>query len=137
MANTSQVAQLHPDTLSPAQLRKLEEKLREAREGIVQRSRVRVTEALDAPTHLPDESDEATNLAAQAFDLRLADKDRKLLRLIDHALAKLARGDGEFGLCEGTGERISTARLELRPWARYSVAYKDQLERERRLHRDD
>jgi len=36
----------------------------------------------------------------------------------------------EFGLCEGTEEPIGFRRLKLVPWARYSVAYKEQLELE-------
>ena len=131
----SQVAQ--DDELTAEDLVRFGKTLQETRDDIIARNRSRVSEALDARTHLPDESDEATTITAQSFDLRLADKDRKLLGLVDHALAKLARADGEFGLCEGTGEPISRKRLELRPWARYSVAYKDQLERERKLHAED
>ena len=38
-------------------------------------------------------------------------------------------------MCEGTDTPIGFKRLELRPWTRYSVAYKEQLERERSQHR--
>ena len=53
-------------------------------------------------------------------------------------LDKIEQGEsGEYGLCEGTGEPIPRARLELRPWARYSVEHKMVLERERALHSED
>ena len=42
--------------------------------------------------------------------------------------------EGEYGVCEGMGEPISYKRLELRPWTRYSVEYKEQVERERKQH---
>ena len=83
---------------------------------------------------MTDEAEHAVLDSERGLSLRLADKDRKLLALIYHALGKIDRGT--FGLCEGTGEPIERARLELRPWARYSVAYKLTLERERALHGD-
>lgn len=77
-----------------------------------------------------DELDQAGRMADQAFLLRLADKERKKLGQIDGALKKFEQG--EFGLCEGTGENISRKRLLLRPWTRYSIEYKEQLEHERK-----
>jgi DnaK suppressor protein len=65
--------------------------------------------------------------------IRFAGKERKLLIEIEHALEKM--NTGEYGVCEGTGDPIGYKRLELRPWTRYSVAYKEQLERERSQHR--
>ena len=56
------------------------------------------------------------------------DRDAKLLREVERALEKIK--DGTFGYCEGTGEPIGYARLKLRPWTRYSVTYKEELERE-------
>ena len=40
--------------------------------------------------------------------------------------------EGTYGLCEGTGEPIGYSRLKLRPWARYSVEYQEELERAER-----
>ncbi|MBX3211155.1 MAG: TraR/DksA C4-type zinc finger protein [Labilithrix sp.] len=66
--------------------------------------------------------------------LRLADKERKLLVEIDRALAKFE--SDTYGICEGTGEPIGLRRLEARPWTRFSIAYKEQLERERAAKRE-
>ncbi len=110
-------------------------KLIGARDELLARSRGRVEGALDEELRLPDEVDQATTEQAQAFELKLAAKDRKLLELIEHALRKIPQG--EYGLCEGTGEPIPRARLELRPWARYSVEHKQVLERERAMHVED
>ncbi len=76
---------------------------------------------------LMDEVDQASAIEAHNLSLRLLDRDRKLLSEIDHAIGKL--DNGEFGLCEGTGEPIPKRRLELRPWTRHSVKYKERLER--------
>jgi len=59
--------------------------------------------------------------------LRILDKEVKLLREVERALKKFEKK--EFGLCEGTMEPIGYARLKARPWARYSVTHKEELER--------
>ncbi len=74
-----------------------------------------------------DEVDQASAMVEQNLTFRLLDRDRKLLSEIDHALAKIDTGD--YGYCEGTGEPIPKRRLELRPWCRHSVKYKEKLER--------
>ncbi len=74
-----------------------------------------------------DEVDLASATVEQNLTFRLLDRDRKLLAEIDHAIDKVA--GGEYGICEGTGEPIPRRRLELRPWTRHSVKYKEQLER--------
>ena len=70
------------------------------------------------PVHL---ADMGTDNYEQEFTLTLVDRDRKLVDEIDHALAKI--DDKTYGICEGTGQMISKARLEAQPWARYSMEY--------------
>ena len=77
-----------------------------------------------------DELDQSARVAEQAYLLRHADKEQKLLREIKGALEKLHTGD--YGICEGTEEPIGYRRLKSRPWTRYSVEYKEQLERAKR-----
>ena len=77
-----------------------------------------------------DDGDHARFASEQAFNLRMLDKEQKLLREIEHALKKFETG--EYGICEGTGEPIELKRLRLRPWTRYSVEYKRSLEKERK-----
>lgn len=79
-----------------------------------------------------DEADQASEDAEVALETRLMDRDAKLLREVERALKKV--DDGDFGLCEGTDEPIGYARLKLRPWTRYSVTYKEELEREEKRH---
>ena len=94
---------------------------------VLERLRNRVSEAVGDSNPMPDESDQAQQLTEQAFVLRLADKETKLLRLIDKAVKKFETGD--YGFCEGTGDLINPARLRLRPWTRYSIDYKEDQER--------
>jgi RNA polymerase-binding protein DksA len=75
------------------------------------------------PIHM---ADMGSDNYEQEFTLRLVDKDRQLLREINHALAKIR--DGSYGICEGTGKPIGKARLEVKPWARHSIEYTRQME---------
>lgn len=76
------------------------------------------------PIHM---ADMGTDNYEQEFTLGLVEKDRVLLREINHALAKIQ--DGSFGICEGTGKSITKVRLEAQPWTRYSIEYARQKER--------
>ncbi len=77
-----------------------------------------------------EEIDQAAQASDQALHLRLLDKDLKLLREIDLALVRL--DEGEYGICAGTGEEIERKRLELRPWTRYSLEHKEEMERRKK-----
>jgi DnaK suppressor protein len=116
--------------LRAEELERLKGRLLEERRKVLMRMSGHVREAIEDQTVPPDEMDVASQFQEQAFLLRLADKERKLLLEIDNALCKFS--DGSYGFCEGTGEPIGYRRLEARPWTRYSVAYKEQLEREGR-----
>ena len=80
-----------------------------------------------------DEVDLASATVEQNLTFKLLDRDRKLLGEIEHAIQKIALGD--FGFCEGTGDPIPRRRLEVRPWTRYSVKHKEQLERRKKSGR--
>lgn len=74
-----------------------------------------------------EELDQAAINQLQAVQLRVLDKEVKLLREVDRTLAKFDRK--EYGLCEGTEEPIGYPRLKARPWARYSIDYAEEKER--------
>ncbi len=75
------------------------------------------------PIHM---ADMGTDNYEQEFTLGLVEKDRQLLREINIALAKIR--DGTYGICEGTGKPITKARLEAKPWAKYSIEYTRKME---------
>ena len=80
-----------------------------------------------------DEVDLAAATVEQNLTFKFLDRDRKLLDEINRALDKIA--NGEYGYCEGTGEPIPKRRLEVRPWCKYSVKYKEQMERRKKTGR--
>lgn len=119
-----------PDAeLTASQLRTLQSKLVEERDTRLSALKRHVADATEDTGGGGDEADVASLHANQAYLLRVADKEQKLLREIRHALHKLE--SGEYGVCEGSGEPIGYKRLLLRPWTRYSVRYKEELEREK------
>jgi DnaK suppressor protein len=114
-------------SLTPSQEKELIEMLESKRSELVQKLRLRRSGATSEQTP-GDEADLASEDAEVSLETRLMDRDAKLLREVERALEKV--GDGQYGLCEGTDEPIGYARLKLRPWTRYSVTYKEELERE-------
>jgi DnaK suppressor protein len=115
--------------LTPAQQKELVTALTEKRDELVGALKVRRSGA-QTDQRTGDEADQASEDAEVALETRLMDRDAKLLREVERALEKVK--NGTYGLCEGTDEPIGYARLKLRPWTRYSVTYKEELEREQK-----
>lgn len=61
----------------------------------------------------PDPADRATLESDRNFELRIRDRERKLLQKISSAMERIE--DGTFGTCESCGEDISEQRLQARP----------------------
>jgi RNA polymerase-binding protein DksA len=76
------------------------------------------------PVHM---ADVGSDNYEQEFVLGLVDTERKILEDIDRALAKIK--EGRYGICEGTGQPISKARLEANPYARYCIEYARKIEK--------
>ena len=122
--------------LTPAQTKELVVSLHEKRDELMEALRLRRNGSQQSETRAGtgDEADQATEDAEVALETRLMDRDAKLLREVERALDKVKAGT--YGLCEGTEEPIGYARLKLRPWTRYSVTYKEELEREQKRQGD-
>ena len=67
----------------------------------------------DEPERTGDEADQASEDAEVALETRLMDRDAKLLREVERAIAKVE--DETYGFCEGTDEPIGYARLKAAP----------------------
>ncbi|KJJ98460.1 molecular chaperone DnaK [Pseudomonas sp. 21] len=88
-------------------------------------------QALQDTERASDDADVASREEARQWQLRLLEREKKLLDKIDQALERLARGD--YGWCEETGEPIGLRRLLLRPTASLCIEAKERQER-RELH---
>ena len=119
------------DGLKKKDLKRFKEILFEKKEEILKNARRTLSSDMTLDTDdLADEMDLASSEYLQSFTFRLRGREKTFLKKIDHALAKI--DSGTYGICEGTGEPIGFERLRLQPWARHSVAYQEELEREAR-----
>ncbi len=69
----------------------------------------------DEAANFPDPNDRATQESEFSLELRTRDRERKLIKKIDEALASVESGD--YGYCESCGIEIGVRRLEARPTA--------------------
>ena len=63
--------------------------------------------------NFPDPADRASYEADRNFELRIRDREHKLIKKIRNALDRIE--NGTFGICEKCGEDISIKRLQARP----------------------
>jgi DnaK suppressor protein len=81
--------------------------------------------------NLPDPTDLATNESDQSFNIRIRERERKLLTKIEQAIGRI--DEGGYGICEVCGGEIGAARLKARPVTTLCIQCKtDQEEKERR-----
>ncbi len=79
---------------------------------------------------LADINDQATLESERSFELRIKDRERKLIGKVQEALKKI--GDGSYGVCESCGETIALKRLQARPVTSYCINCKAEMEAEER-----
>lgn len=91
-----------------------------------------VSEMTSDASNFPDPTDRATQESDRNFELRIRDRERKLINKIKDALSRIEAGN--FGICEDCGEEISDARLRARPVTTQCIDCKmDAEEKERRV----
>ncbi|MEM1185054.1 MAG: TraR/DksA C4-type zinc finger protein [Planctomycetota bacterium] len=76
------------------------------------------------PQHLAEQGSDSYE---RSLSLDLAAADRRLIKEIDDAIARI--DEGTYGICERTGKAIRKERLEELPWARYSIEAARAMER--------
>jgi len=126
---------LQNELFTSAELDNFRQLLNEEKRKVLEKSEQTVKSGTIAveKDEMYDEVDLASVTVEQNITFKLLDRDRKLLSEIEHALEKTY--NGEYGYCEGTGEAIPKRRLEVRPWTRYSVKYKELLEKRKKAGR--
>ncbi len=121
--------------LSKKQLEKFEQQLlawrKELDAGLNQTIQSMQTEE---QTAFPDPTDQATMETDRNFDLRIRDRERKLIKKIDQALNRIK--EGTFGICESCGGNISVKRLQARPVTTLCIDCKTAQEIEERTRVD-
>jgi len=90
-----------------------------------------VSEMTEEKTNFPDPTDRASLESDRNFELRIRDRERKLIKKIRQALDRIK--DGSFGLCESCEEPIGVERLRARPVTTLCIDCKTEEERQEKI----
>jgi DnaK suppressor protein len=104
--------------------------LNEEMNNLRQEAEKTVSEMTSENGNFPDPNDRATQESDRSFELRIRDRERKLIKKIKEALDRI--DDGTFGICEVCGEEISEGRLKARPVTTLCIDCKMEEERQER-----
>ena len=121
------------DYMNDAQLAFFRARLRQI-EADIRNNAGETTEHLRETVIVPDPADRATIEEEHALELRTRDRERKLLKKIEQALATIDSGD--YGYCEETGDPIGIPRLLARPTATLSLEAQQRRELRQKLYGD-
>lgn len=78
-------------------------------------------------TNAPDLADVSSNAYNREMLLNLSEAHHRKMQDIDAALTRLE--SGEYGICAECGEDISPRRMEVRPFSRYCIDCKTDIEK--------
>ncbi len=105
--------------------------LLEEMRALLEEAEKTVSEMTSDTTNFPDPTDRATQESDRTFELRIRDRERKLLNKIREALERI--DNGTFGICEMCGEEIGEARLKVRPVTTLCIDCKIEQEKKEKL----
>ena len=90
-----------------------------------------VSEMISVKENFPDPNDRASLESDRNFELRIRDRERKLILKMREAIQRI--DDGTFGVCESCGGPISEKRLMARPVTTFCIECKTKEEKLEKL----
>ncbi|MBJ7326792.1 MAG: TraR/DksA C4-type zinc finger protein [Chthoniobacterales bacterium] len=99
----------------------------------VARDNLRSHDAHEISAHGLHQADAGSDSYDRDFALNLLSQEQDALFEIDEALKRIFRGT--YGVCEMSNKAIPKARLEARPFARFTVECQSEIERKNRFSR--
>ena len=108
------------------QLKKIKVRLEEMQAEILGESEETVHAMQEESTLYPDPNDRASLETEHINNLRIRDRERKLLTKVEEALERVEKKT--FGYCENCGNEIGEERLLIRPVTTYCIVCKETLE---------
>ncbi|HNY49644.1 MAG TPA: RNA polymerase-binding protein DksA [Smithella sp.] len=90
-----------------------------------------VSEMTNGKENYPDPNDRASLESDRNFELRIRDRERKLIIKMQEAIKRI--DDGTFGICEVCGGPISEKRLMARPVTTLCIDCKTKQEKMEKL----
>lgn len=112
--------------MSEAQLEFFRTLLQTERQTLVDSARETTQHLQQENEVAADWTDRATVEEEHALELRVRDRERKLLKKIEQSLRRIE--DGSYGWCDETGEPIGIPRLLARPTASLSLEAQERHE---------
>lgn len=117
--------------LTLAQLKTLKFKLGEIREELILSIQMKTQNVLFHATELEntlqgDDAEVAEKQRLSNANLQEMEFLKARLQLVDRALLKMK--EGHYGICEETEEPIGFERLQVVPWARFSIKIQEKRE---------
>ena len=117
--------------MNKKKLEEFKELLQEQMDQLLREADKTVSEMTDEKTNFPDPTDRASLESDRNFELRIRDRERKLINKIREALERIEAG--EFGECEDCGDQIGEARLKARPVTTLCIECKTEQERQEKI----
>jgi len=124
-----------PTELSKKDLDAFRELLEQQRSEILAQARETLAathEDLDRDRQVGDEADQSAAEYEQAFEYRLRDREKFLLRKIEKAFDRIE--EGVYNECESCGGPIGKKRLKARPVATLCIECKEEQERDEKKY---
>ncbi|MBK7024142.1 MAG: RNA polymerase-binding protein DksA [Sulfuritalea sp.] len=116
--------------MNAAQLRFFRDLLSKQRQDLLDNATMTIDHLRDGEAEA-DPNDRATIEEENSLELRIRDRERKMLPRVDAALKRI--DDGRYGFCEDTGEPIGLRRLLARPTTVYSIEAQERHESRQRI----
>ena len=116
--------------MNAAQLRFFRDLLSRQRQDLIDNAAMTIDHLRDGEAEA-DPNDRATIEEENALELRIRDRERKMLPRVEAALRRI--DTGQYGYCEETGDPIGLRRLLARPTTSYSIEAQERHESRQRI----
>jgi len=100
--------------------------LQDRLDALLGEARATMNELIEGEEPFADPADRATAESDRAFQLRIRDRERKLIAKIQEALDRIE--EGTYGICETCGDEIDERRLRARPVTTQCIDCKSEAE---------
>lgn len=117
--------------LKPEKLKFYKEMLNQKINELLNEAGKTVSEMTNGKENYPDPNDRASLEADRNFELRIRDRERKLILKMQEAIKRI--DEGTFGICEVCGGPISEKRLMARPVTTLCIECKTKQEKMEKL----
>ena len=117
--------------MKPEKLEYFKNLLTQRIEDLLDEAGKTVLEMTDGKENFPDVTDRATLESERNFELRIRDRERKLIMKMQEAIKRI--DEGTFGICDVCGGSISEERLMARPVTTLCIKCKTKQEKIEKL----